>query len=158
MKIRKNSSDIFFGSTRVPFGFDSSPDTPGFLVQVDSDERVLQTVLQLFLVHPAGPKRLPRPSEVLFCDDKVPLAEVQARSSKSLVGQLCWGLSCWMTPSWFGHGLAGIPLEISTFSSAALCLGGAQPFAFGGQKRGSWPAVSSIFDVLPLRRRYKTIM
>ena len=60
-----------------------------------------------------------------------------------------------MTPSWFGHGLAGIPLEISTFSSAALCLGGAQPFAFGRQKRGSWPAVSSIFDVLPLRRRYK---
>ena len=60
-----------------------SPDTPGFLVQVDSDERVLQTVLQLFLVHPAGPKRLPRPSEVLFCDDKVPLAEVQAELKKS---------------------------------------------------------------------------
>eukprot|EP00435_Cladocopium_sp_Y103_P076206 s119_g81.t1 len=52
--------------------------TGRFLVQVEDDDKVLQTVLQLFLQHEAGQKRLPRPSEVLFCDDKAPLAEVQA--------------------------------------------------------------------------------
>ena len=35
-------------------------------------------VAHLFLTLDGGPKRLPRPSEVLFCDDKIPEAEVEA--------------------------------------------------------------------------------
>ena len=51
---------------------------PGrFQVQAKDSEDALKKVAHLFLALEGGPKRLPRPSEVLFCDDRVPEAEVE---------------------------------------------------------------------------------
>ena len=47
-------------------------------VPAKDSEDALKKVAHLFLASEGGPKRLPRPSEVLFCDDRVPEAEVGA--------------------------------------------------------------------------------
>ena len=85
---------ILFINIHIPFfdPFPAATAAPGFLLQLEDDDRVLQTVLQLFLQQ--GPKRLPRPSEVLFCDDKVPLAEVQASPSRAALSGPFLGRCC----------------------------------------------------------------
>ena len=52
---------------------------PGrFQVQAKDSEDALKKLVHLFLALEGGPKRLPRPSEILFCDDRVLEAEVEA--------------------------------------------------------------------------------
>ena len=52
---------------------------PGrFKVQAKDSDDALKKCAHLFLAMEGGPNRLPRPSEVLFCDDRVSVDEVQA--------------------------------------------------------------------------------